>query len=79
MRLLASREKTVKNVETILNDADHAQFARMFELAADRGYGKPVSAENVRARVLKTIEVIRAHCAPDQANAILAEMRPIWA
>ena len=71
--------KTVKNVEKILDDPAHGQFSRMFEIAADRGYGKPVSAENVRERVKKTVEVIRAHCSAEQAAAILADMRPIWA
>jgi hypothetical protein len=78
MRLLASREATVKNVEKILDDADHKAFATVLTFAADRGYGKPVSAENIRERVVKTIEVIRSHCPADQAAAILAELRPIW-
>jgi hypothetical protein len=78
MRLIASREKTVKNVEAILNDSDHRQFTKALEFAADRGYGKPVRAEDVVERVEKTLAVIRKHVSPEQAVAIAAELRPIW-
>lgn len=78
MRLLASREKTVKNVEKVLDDAYHRQFAKVLEFAADRGYGKPVSAEDVKARVAQTVASIRRHCSESQAAAILAEIRPLW-
>jgi hypothetical protein len=78
MRRLASRAKTVKNVEKVLDDADHQQFSRILEFAADRGYGKPVSAEDVKERVARTIDAIRKHTSPEQATAILAEMRPLW-
>lgn len=78
MRILASRAKTVKNVEQILDDADHRQFAKVLEFAADRGYGKPVSAEDVKERVAGTLAAIRKHCSPEQAAVIIAEMRPLW-
>lgn len=78
MRLLASREKTVKNAEKILDDADHKHFHKVLEFAADRGYGKPVSAEDVKERVEATIATIRKHTSPEQATAIVAEMRPLW-
>lgn len=40
MALLASRAKTVKQVEEILDDKDHQHFMRALEYATDRGYGK---------------------------------------
>lgn len=78
MALLASRAKTVQNVETILDDAGHRQFTKMFDLAASYGYGKPVSAEDVKERVADTIAAIRRHTTPEQASAILEEIRPLW-
>lgn len=79
MALLASRAKTCANVESVLDNADHKHFPKILEFAADRGYGKPVRAEDVVERMTKTLAVIRAHCPEAQAESIVTELRGIWA
>lgn len=37
---LIERKKTIRNIEKILDDHDHAKFDKMLEFAADRVYGK---------------------------------------
>ena len=61
--------------------ASDADRLRAVDLLAKYGLGtmKEVSVENVRERVSKTLDVIRARCSPEQAQAILAELRPVWA
>jgi hypothetical protein len=43
------------------------------------GTVREVSVENVRERVMATLTVIRERCSDEQAAAIVAELRPIWA
>lgn len=54
---------------------------RAIDMLAKYGLGtvKEISVENVRERVKATLEVIRAHCAPEQSNAMIQALRPIWA
>lgn len=54
---------------------------RAIDMLAKYGLGtlKEVSVENVRERVQGTLAVIRKHASPEQAAAIISEMRPLWA
>jgi hypothetical protein len=47
MQLIASRAKTVANVEKLLEAPNHPNFMRALEFAADRGYGKAPSSVDV--------------------------------
>ena len=38
---LASREETLRALETILADPNHPHFIQALKFAADRGYGRP--------------------------------------
>jgi hypothetical protein len=51
------------------------------DLAAKYGLGtvKEISADNVRDRVTKSLEIISRHVSVEQRSAIFAEMRPVWA
>lgn len=59
MQLIASRTKTAKNLEKILDDADHSQFMKALEFAADRGYGKVPQAVTGPEGGPLTIKIIR--------------------
>ena len=51
-----------------------------FDTAAKYGLGalKEISVENVRERVGATLDVIRQHCPPQQAAALINALRPVW-
>lgn len=50
------------------------------DLLARYGLGtlKEVNVETVRGKVQETLEIIRAHCPGEQADRIVAALRPIW-
>lgn len=52
-----------------------------YDIAAKYGLGalKEISIENVRERVMGTLSVIRSHCPDEQAAAIVADLRSVWA
>lgn len=64
-----------------VEDASTQDRLRALEILAKYGMGvvKEVSAENVRERVSLTLDVIRARCSPEQATAIINELKPVWA
>lgn len=60
MALLASRQKTVKNVEKILDNPNHPLFGKMLDFAAERGFGK----ESTPVDATVTVKVIREENPP---------------
>ena len=60
---------------------DASDRLRALDMLAKYGLGtvREVSVENVRERVMATLTVIRERCSDEQAAAIVAELRPIWA
>lgn len=60
---------------------DASDRLRALDMLAKYGLGtvKEVTVENVRERVMATLAVIRQRCSEEQAAAIVAELRPIWA
>ncbi len=40
LRLILERNKTARNVEKVLDDPKHPQFAKILEFATDRVHGK---------------------------------------
>ena len=44
MAALASRDETLRALETILSDPNHTSFIQALRFATDRGYGRPEQA-----------------------------------
>lgn len=67
-------------IEAIVSASPKERIAA-YDTAAKYGLGalKEVSIENVRERVMATLEVIRQHCPAQQATTIVNALRPIWA
>ena len=65
-------------LQKLASSVDQRMKATDLSLKYGLGTMKEVSVENVRERMAKTLEVIRGHCSPEQAEAIVAELRGIW-
>lgn len=58
-RLLAQRAKTLKNIESILDDPDHPKFDRMLDTVLERGFGKVPQAVEQKHEGDITVRVVR--------------------
>ncbi len=79
---LAPKEGTDKDLEiTVMVSASPKDRIAAYDTAAKYGLGtlKEVSVEQVRERLGQTLETIRAQLPPEQAETIVAALRPIWA
>ena len=67
---------------TIVGDVSASVKDRLSALDYGAKYGagtlKEVSVENVRERVRATLDAIREALPADQADAIIATIRPLW-
>ncbi len=79
---LTPKEGTDKDLEiTVMVSASPKDRIAAYDTAAKYGLGtlKEVSVEQVRERLGQTLETIRAQLPPEQAETIVAALRPIWA
>jgi hypothetical protein len=58
MALIASRMRTVNELEKILENRDHAAFMKAMEFVTERGFGKVPSAVDVTSKGEKVSGVV---------------------
>ena len=80
--LRASFDQRVKILEEIADSEQASPADRMkaVDLLAKYGLGttKELTVEHVQDRLRQTIDVIQRVLSPEQADALLAELEPIW-
>lgn len=59
LRLILERNKTVKNVETILDNPDHPKFDKMLDYVTERVHGKVPQAVEQKHDGEITVRVVR--------------------
>lgn len=57
LRIILERNKTVANIEAILDNPDHPQFAKMLEYATERAHGKVPTTNELTGEVV--VRVLR--------------------
>lgn len=81
-RLRGSFDERVRILEELADKDDISPADRMkaIDLMAKYGLGttKELTVEHVRDRLKQTLDIIQRTLPPEQANALIAELEPVW-
>lgn len=76
---LAERIPTLREIADN-KDEDTKDRLKAIDLMGKYGLGsvKELSVEHVRERLSSTLDIIRKHLSPEQAEALISELEPVW-
>lgn len=79
--LRESFDNRVRILEEIADDGSNRDKLQALELMGRYGLGPlaSVNADDIRDKVVATLDVIRALCPPELAARVVNALRPIWA